>query len=259
MQSVEFSKTQKNSLIDYRTYILTKKDFFIESLKALIFIALVSYAFYRSVLLFIILTPAIVIYPFLKRKDLLSKRKDKLLTEFKDAIYIISTFLSAGYSPENSFRNSINEIKYLHGDSSYIATEITNICMGLNIGKTIEQGLNNFATRADLPDIDDFCEVYNIASKKGYNLTKVINNTCEIIREKIQITQDILAMTAQKRYEQNIMSFVPFFIIIYLNLTSKGFLNTLYTTLLGRIIMTISLAIYILSYKISQKILDIKI
>lgn len=256
---MEFSKTQKNSLIDYRTYKLTKKDFLVESSKALIFLALISYAFYRSALLFIVLFPAIVIYPFFKRKELSTKRKEKLLTEFKDAIYIISTFLSAGYSPENSFKNSIKEIRYLYGDSSYMLKEITNICMNLNIGKNIEQGLNNFATRASIPDIDDFCEVYNIASQRGYNLTKIMNNTCEIIREKIQITQDILAMTAQKRYEQNIMSFVPFFIIIYLNLTSRGFLNNLYTTLFGRIVMTISLGIYILSYKMSKKILDIKI
>ena len=256
---MDFSKTQKNYLIDYKTYKLTKKDFLIESLKALVFIALVSYAFYRSLILFFILSPISFIYPFFTIDKLAEKRRNKLLLEFKDTIYIIATFLSAGYSSENSFKNSIKEILYLYGQKSLMSKEIINICNGLNIGKTIENGLDNFSKRTGISDIEDFCEVYNIAKKKGYNLTKVINNTCEIIREKIQISQDILATTAQKRFEQNIMSFVPFFIIIYLNLTSKGFLGSLYTTLFGRIIMSICLVIYIVSYKISQKILDIEI
>ncbi len=256
---MEFLGTQKNCLIDYKVYKLTKKDIIIHGAKALIFIALVSYAFYRSTILFIILSPLSLIYPFLIIQKLAKKRQNKLLLEFKDAIYIISTFLSAGYSSENSFKNSIKEIKYMHGENSFMAHEIANICAGLNIGKTIEQGLESFSKRAGVPDIEDFCEVYNLARKKGYSLTKVINNTSEIIREKIQIMQDILASTSQKRFEQNIMSFVPFFIIFYLNITSKGFLNNLYSSLLGKIVMTICLIIYILSYKISQKILDIEI
>lgn len=256
---MDFSKTQKNYLIDYRTYKLTKKDFLLESLKALVFICLISYAFYRSLILFFVLSPISLVYPFFSINKLSEKRRNKLLVEFKDTIYIIATFLSAGYSSENSFKNSIKEIRYLHGDNSLMVKEIINICNGLNIGKTIENGLENFSKRTGLSDIEDFCEVYNIAKKKGYNLTKVINSTCEIIREKIQITQDILASTAQKRFEQNIMSFVPFFIIIYLNLTSKGFLASLYTTLFGRFIMSICLIVYIISYKISQKILDIEI
>lgn len=256
---MDLSKTHASSPIDYRTYKLNLKDLIIESTKALIFILLVSYTFYNSLLLFIILTPLCTIYPFLSIKKLCVKRENKLLLEFKDAIYIISTFISAGYSSENSFKNSVKELTYLHGKNSLMVCEINNIINGLLYGKTIESGLKNLSLRVNNQDIVDFCEVYSIAKQKGYNLTKVINNTCEIIREKIQITQDIQSMTAQKRFEQNIMSIVPFFIIIYLNLSSPGFLNIMYTSIIGRIVMTLCLVIYILSFKISEKILNIDI
>ena len=256
---MDLSKTHTSSPIDYRTYKLNLKDLIIESTKALIFILLVSYTFYNSLLLFIILAPLCTIYPFLSIKKLCIKRENKLLLEFKDAIYIISTFISAGYSSENSFKNSVKELTYLHGKNSLMVCEINNIINGLLYGKTIESGLKNLSLRVNNQDIVDFCEVYSIAKQKGYNLTKVINNTCEIIREKIQITQDIQSMTAQKRFEQNIMSIVPFFIIIYLNLSSPGFLNIMYTSIIGRIVMTLCLVIYILSFKISEKILNIDI
>ena len=259
MSNVDLSKTHTNSPIDYKTYKLNLKDLIIESTKALVFILLVSYTFYNSLLLFIILAPLCIIYPFLSIKKLCVKRENKLLLEFKDAIYIISTFISAGYSSENSFKNSVKELTYLHGKDSLMVCEINNIINGLLYGKTIESGLKNLSLRVNNQDIVDFCEVYSIAKQKGYNLTKVINNTCEIIREKIQITQDIQSMTAQKRFEQNIMSIVPFFIIIYLNLSSPGFLNIMYTSIIGRIVMTLCLVIYILSFKISEKILNIDI
>ncbi len=256
---MDLSKTHTNCQIDYRTYKLNLQDLIIESGKALLFIFLTSITFYNSFILFVILSPLCIVYSFLSVKRLCIKRENKLLLEFRDAIYIISTFLSAGYSSENSFKNSIKELTYLHGKNSLMVNEINNITNGLLYGKTIESGLKNLSLRVNNQDIIDFCEVYSIAKQKGYNLTKVINNTCEIIREKIQIAQDIQSMTAQKRFEQNIMSIVPFFIIIYLNLSSPGFLNIMYTSIIGRIVMTICLIIYILSFKISQKILNIDI
>ena len=66
-------------------------------------------------------------------------------------------------------------------------------------------------------------------------------------------------MTASRRYEQNIMNILPFVIIIYIDLTSDGFIDIMYGCFAGRVIMTVSLILTGVSYMLSQKILDIKV
>ena len=55
------------------------------------------------------------------------------------------------------------------------------------------------------------------------------------------------------------MNILPFVIIIYIDLTSDGFIDIMYGCFAGRVIMTVSLILTGVSYMLSQKILDIKV
>jgi len=66
-------------------------------------------------------------------------------------------------------------------------------------------------------------------------------------------------MNAAKRYEQRVMNLVPFLIILYMNFSSPEFFQTLYTTLLGRITMTLCLLVYAFSLWLSGRIMSIEV
>ena len=68
-------------------------------------------------------------------------------------------------------------------------------------------------------------------------------------------------MNAAKRYEQRVMNLVPFLIILYMNFSSPEFFRTLYTTVLGRITMTLCLCLllYVLSVWLAGRIMDIEV
>ena len=119
--------------------------------------------------------------------------------------------------------------------------------------------LQDFAERSGLQDIRNFTEVFSIAKRSGGSLKEIIERTGKIIRDKTAVTEEIRSMTASRRYEQNIMNILPFGIILYINLTSNGFLNVMYERFAGRMIMTACLALIALSYWLSQKILDIRV
>lgn len=55
------------------------------------------------------------------------------------------------------------------------------------------------------------------------------------------------------------MSLMPAGIILYLQLTSPGFLQVLYGNAFGIFAMTVCLGIYILSYWMGKKIVDIEV
>ena len=88
---------------------------------------------------------------------------------------------------------------------------------------------------------------------------KIIAKTTDIIGEKIQVRNDILIATASRRLEQKVMSAVPIFIVCYMEVTSPGFFDVLYTTVMGRILMTGCLAVYVISFTAAGRILDIQV
>ena len=63
----------------------------------------------------------------------------------------------------------------------------------------------------------------------------------------------------RKEAEQMIMSLMPAGIILYLKLTSPGFLSVLYGNLFGMCAMTLCLGIYVLSYWLGRRIVDIEV
>lgn len=66
-------------------------------------------------------------------------------------------------------------------------------------------------------------------------------------------------MVASKKLEQQMMVFMPAVLILFLRVTSKGFLSPLYDTILGQIIMTVVLGINIFADYLGKRIVDINI
>ena len=243
--------------MDYEVYRLSKKEWLWYGIQGLGCLALVSFVFYRSLHLFILFTPAALCYPLLMRKELKKKRKEMLLLQFRDAILALSSCLNAGYSVENAFAEAMKETDRLYGKDSMISGEIRLILHKTKMNRTLEQALEDFAGRSRLDDIKSFADVFLAARASGGELMKIIGRTSEIIGEKIRIQEDILTATASRRLEQKIMSLIPFLIVFYLEFSSPGFFEILYTTALGRVIMSGCLVVYGCSLLLAKQILEI--
>ena len=252
-------KIQENLISDYDVYYLSTEDLVSGALNASVYAVLISIAFYNSIVVLIISIPIAIVFPFFMKKEYIKKRKDKLLSEFKDFLRIIKSFLEASYSIENAFALSVKELTMLHGRDSMIVKEIKAIVSKLKINKPIDLAFKNFADKTHIEDIIDFSEVFIIAKIHGGNISKIIGNTINVINDKIEVKIEIDTVTASKRFEQKLMNLLPFLIIIYMNISSSSFLRPLYTTIEGRLLMTFALFVYFISIMFSKKILQIEV
>lgn len=93
---------------DYRTYRLTVKDRLTYGAAGLGIAAAISFSFYRSFLLFLVFGPAAaLLLPVLMKKKLREKRRQKLLSEFLQALSVLSGYMSAGLSVENAMKETL--------------------------------------------------------------------------------------------------------------------------------------------------------
>ena len=244
---------------DYRIYPLSVKEYMGISAIGLAVCGLTAYVFYRSFFAFVLLMPLGLLYPFYKKKDLKKNRLRQLTLQFKEGIQVLASFLSAGYSLENSLFMSVRELEALYGKGAMITEEFERLAAGVRMNRPVEQLLGEFGERSGIQDVDQFVQVFGIARRSGGELVEIIRQSAGVIRDKIQVQEEIQTMTAARVFEQKIMNGIPFGIILYIDFTSPGFFDIMYGTWMGRLIMTLCLAFYMGAVILSGKILDIEI
>lgn len=252
-------KSLKQQALQYDKYILTPAQWCLYGLQGVAAGGLFAYVFYRSIAAFLIFLPFGIIFPIIKKTELKEKRLQKLNLEFKEGILLLSSFLSAGYSVENAFSSSVRELKLLYGEEGLISMEFGHIAGQIRMNRSVEQALLEFAGRSGLDDVKNFAEVFAAAKRSGGELVSIISRTASVIRDKVQVRQEILTMTASKQFEQKIMNGIPFFIVLYIDMTSPGFFDLMYGTGVGRILMTACMAAYIAAFVIARRIMQIEI
>ena len=170
----------------------------------------------------------------------------------------MASSLSAGYSVENAFFAGVGELEELYGAEGMITKEFSYIAKQLKMNRTVEVLMMEFAERSGLEEVKNFAEIFAVSKRSRGELVSVVGHVAHVIGDRIQVREEILTMTAEKQFEQKIMNMMPYLIVLYVDLSSPGFFNQMYETVIGRMVMTACLVVYLASCIISERILRIE-
>ena len=129
----------------------------------------------------------------------------------------------------------------------------------MKMNRSVEILMLDFADRSGLEEVENFAAVFGAAKRSGGRLVPIIQHTADMIQDKIQIQEEIRTLTASRQFEQKIMNVLPFLIIFYIDQTSPGMFDVMYQTILGRVVMTVCLVIYLAAIVFARNILDIPV
>ena len=238
---------------------MSRNELLFGVIEGVIIISLFGYFFYRSVIMTILMIPLVYFYLVYKGKGIKEKKKHILLVQFKELLNSVNGSLQAGYSVENAFMEADKDLRQLFGPNSEIIKEVQIIKRGIDNNIDIIGLIEDFAFRSGIEEIESFAGILAVGRKSGGNLSSNMESYVRVIEEKTGVMQEIDTMISARRFEQRIMNVIPFLIIFYVELTNKGFFAVLYHNIFGNLVMTITMAIYILSVYLSDKIIDIRI
>lgn len=245
--------------IDYNQYHLSSK----ERIAAILMLALpafmIGYIFYQNVILSAALASTGFLFPRFRRQQLIQKRKNMLYVQFKQALSCLSSSMTVGKSIESAFREAWEDLKLLYPDPAcLIVVEFGLICRKVENGEPIEAALKHFADRSHLEDVLSFTDVFLTCKRTGGNLVEVMKRTATVIAEKLEITQEISVMVAQKRFESRVLVVAPILIVAVLAFSSPDYMVPLYRGS-GILIMTVCLLLLGACYVLTHKIMNIKV
>ena len=171
----------------------------------------------------------------------------------------VADAVRAGYSVESAIKTCVRDLERLYGKGTDIVEEFRYIESQQHISVPLEELFLDLGSRSQVEDIENFASVFYTAKRTGGDMNRVIQKVARMLGDKIDVKKEIEATLAAKKSEQMIMSLMPAGIIMYLQLTSPGFLSVLYGNPFGIATMSICLAIYATAYWLGRKIVDIEV
>lgn len=218
-----------------------------------------AYLFYNSFVACLFIGPVIPIYVVLRKKEAYGKKISRKTMEFCDGMQAVSFALNTGYSIENAFAEAAGELELLYGKDSSIVKEFKVIVNRIKRNENLEDIMDDYAEKLNIEDISYFSEIFRYAKRSGGDIPSIIKQTTKMIREKSEVQMEINTIISGRKMEQKIMVCIPLGILIYLRMTTEGFVDVLYGNAIGIIVMTLCLLIYAAAVFIAMKIVDIKV
>lgn len=252
-------RRKNNGLIVYDEYHLSWKQWILATGAGILLAGAISYTCYRSMTAFFIFLIPAGYCPKYFCRYWKKERSMKLEAQFKEAIQILSASLNAGYSMENAVASCFKELELMYGLDGLITKEFAYMARQMELNRPIETLMSEFAARSGLEEVENFARIFAIAKRSGGRLVPIINHTVQVMNDRFQVKEELRTLTASRKFEQKIMSLMPFLIILYIDGTSPGFFTVMYTTLTGRVVMSGCLGVYGLSCYLAGKILDIPV
>ncbi len=199
---------------------------------------------------------------FMKRFQRQKKVTDEtnLMVQFRDFLYSLSASVASGRQMGQGWVEAEAYMATLYEENSILRGELSQMIHRFQEAREPEdQILMEFSVKYPMEDIETFSEVYRICRSTGGNLEKSILTTIQVLLDKMEIQQEFNALTAQKKYEARIIVTIPFLMLALLRFASPGYLNILYDTWEGFLLMTFALGLILGSFLWMNKLLEVKI
>lgn len=261
-------------VINYSVYVMSPSDRLMYSALLMIIGGVVGLVFYgglfksngqvtlmttiSNIVVFVVVgLLAIKLFMPIINNSLKNKRLDKLKKQFCDFAAALTNALASGMNMMDSLNAVYLDLQAQYSDDSLIVIEVKEIINGMNNNFSVEEMLSDFADRTGIDDIENFAKVFKTCYRTGGDIKSIVRRTTDIISEKIVISSEIETTITSNKLQMNIMNVIPIVIVLIMRLMSSEFAES-FSSLIGVIGLTVCVGLTFASYKLGQKIMDIK-
>ena len=246
--------------LSYDEYTFSGKElrrYFVKSYSALFVCA---YVFYRNLPVALAAGACCAAGLGIFRNSLIEERRNKIRLQFKDMLYSISSSITSGRHLKEAIEESLETVVLIHGEHAVLAAEIRNMCRLMKeTNCTAENALQDLSDRTGVKEIADFTDVCVICQYTGGNLADMIAKAVMLLTQNIELQREKDVMLSQKKLECRILALMPVLVTALINLTAADYLAVMYTTVIGRGIMTAALFVNAASFLWSMNMIGSRV
>lgn len=196
---------------------------------------------------------AFALLPFLMLNILKEKRVEALVKQMPQALDLLSSDLRAGLDIQAGLKHLSEEFRPPIGE------EFAKVVVEVNLGLTLAEALNNLSNRVNTMDVQILCTGIIINRELGGNLSELIGNVGETIRERFRLKGMVKALTAENQMSAYLLIALPIGLYILLNILSPTIYNSFANDPTGKMILTGCAVSMVMGYLIINKITKLEV
>ncbi len=245
-------KKKRNLIVTQADVPFTYEEFMIFRALFVVAISFLVFAITRDFVL-VLLT---IVMSFLLPKFYLKRKIKQNIAAFdallNDGVVMISNALKAGYSFMQALAVAAEETQ----DPFKKAFKI--LLKELSLGMPLEDGLENLLERMPSDDLRLIVNAILIQRDVGGNLSEILENIAETIRERQKIKNELNTLTAQGKLSGMIIMAMPIFLGLIFYVLNKEYIMVLFTTPIGQLLLGLAIFNQFVGWLFIRKIVNIE-
>jgi tight adherence protein B len=181
------------------------------------------------------------------------RRLSKFGSQLPDALELVARALRAGHSLAAGLHVVGEEMP------SPIADEFGRVFEESNLGIPVEEAMNNLCERVPNMDLRFFVTSVAIQRQTGGDLAEILDKIGYVIRERFRILGQVKALTGEGRLSGIVLIALPFALFVFMLNTKADYVESLWTTDLGKKMSAAAIVAQILGALTIRKIVNIKV
>ena len=170
-----------------------------------------------------------------------------------DALELVARALRAGHSLQAGLHVVGEEMP------SPVADEFSRVFEESNLGISVEEAMKGMCDRVPNLDLRFFVTSVSIQRQTGGDLAEILDKIGYVIRERFRILGQVKALTGEGRLSGLVLIALPFALFAFMLNTKPDYVETLWTTDLGKKMSVFAIIAQIIGALVIRKIVNIKV
>lgn len=196
---------------------------------------------------------ALALLPMLRLVWQSNKRLHKIEAQLPDAMDLIGRALRAGHAfPSALAMVGAEAQEPIAGEFKITSDEVS-------FGISVDNALNNLASRIPSPDVRYFVMAVLIQRETGGNLAELLGKLAELVRERFKLFAKVRVLAAEGRLSAWILVALPFCVAGVVQLLNPTYMAVLFTDAMGIKLVIGALVLMVIGIFAMWRIIDIRV
>lgn len=191
--------------------------------------------------------------PWLYLKRATYRRTNAIEQQLPEALDLMARAMLAGHAFPSALKMVGDEMP------EPVAGEFHIVFDEINYGISVQDALNNLATRVASTDIGYFVISVLIQRETGGNLAELLGNLSMLIRERLKLMGTVRVLSAEGRLSAQILTVLPFALALIVNILNPKFMSLLWTDPMGVRMVVIALLMVLVGIYWMWRVIKIRI
>ena len=182
-----------------------------------------------------------------------SSRLYKFEEHFPEALDLLSRAVRAGHAFSAGMKMVADEL------DEPIGPEFRKAFDEQNYGLPLKESLNNLAERIPILDVRFFATAVLIQRETGGNLSEILDNLANVVRERFKIRRQVRVHTAHGRFTGYVLMALPAFLALALSFINPEHMNLLFEEKMGQMMIVACILMQAAGFLWIKKIIKIEV